>query len=437
MAEQREATPAQIQQALQSGDLDMIRWAAKTTAQKNKPAILAAAARVATPEATAFLVEQMGCKVRVASPDTTMGSLCFYSTLTQEQDQVRGVILSPDVFLLPMMKRTDDETFVANLKVLQDHARDIGFDLYEAALWALIAGDDGSRACFCRATAEYFGPYEGGYDIGDTWRRRYKNARRTCCTSDETICTMMEWPLNLYWRAEDMCRHEYAEYAGRYLAAVERLKDAAGGYLHVDMPKARFEKWLYEKKISDELIFSLADRTNVGRNYQKGNLLRSAILYKRPRLLQMALDAGYARTWNDFISLADFAKEQEADAEIVAAIMDAQHASSAKPRSNGLFELNTSSRTAMLRTWSVKEKEDGTLCITSYKGYGDDNPATVCVPAEIGGKIVSDIAWHAFSPHKGRTQAIRNARSAVREIIIPSTVSHHGFYHPGSNTSSR
>ena len=75
------------------------------------------------------------------------------------------------------------------------------------------------------------------------------------------------------------------------------------------------------------------------------------------------------------------------------------------------------SLTMLKKTWTWKDSEDGTVCISSYKGDSD----VVLVPGMIEGKVVSEIGEYAFSIDAPR---VSNpfARRNIRSIELPEGV---------------
>lgn len=71
------------------------------------------------------------------------------------------------------------------------------------------------------------------------------------------------------------------------------------------------------------------------------------------------------------------------------------------------------------KLWSFEKNEDGTLCITGYKGKDID----VIVPECIGKNIVTEIACEAFSPLKWmRKEKQGMVLCGINSIVIPNTV---------------
>ena len=107
-------------------------------------------------------------------------------------------------------------------------------------------------------------------------------------------------------------------------------------------------------------------------------------------------------------------------------------AEAAKKQKRLMRELNEdpNSVSALRKIWSYEKQEDGTLCITSYKG----KDVNVVIPTAIGKAKVSAIGNEAFSPMKdyGRQFTIinRDTRYKIESVIIPEgvTIGTHAFY---------
>lgn len=75
------------------------------------------------------------------------------------------------------------------------------------------------------------------------------------------------------------------------------------------------------------------------------------------------------------------------------------------------------------KIWSFKVQDDGTLIITSYKGFDTE----IIVPDHIGSRRVTAIGKLAFSPSGPRLQdALRARRAAIRRIIFPEGITEIG-----------
>lgn len=84
-------------------------------------------------------------------------------------------------------------------------------------------------------------------------------------------------------------------------------------------------------------------------------------------------------------------------------------------------ELNAApdSVTALKRIWGFKKQNDGTLCITSYKGTRTD----VSVPEYIGKSQVTAIGSYAFSSRGPRiTPEIKQARKNITSVKLPESI---------------
>lgn len=83
-----------------------------------------------------------------------------------------------------------------------------------------------------------------------------------------------------------------------------------------------------------------------------------------------------------------------------------------------------SSPSSLKKIWSTKEREDGTLEITSYKG----KDTVVEIPAIIGDKLVTRIGNEAFCPYAKRINEVQaNIRKTIQKVVIPEGVKEIGF----------
>lgn len=81
--------------------------------------------------------------------------------------------------------------------------------------------------------------------------------------------------------------------------------------------------------------------------------------------------------------------------------------------------------TDMKKIWSFEENEDGSLCITGYKGDDQD----VIVPEFIGKNKVTAIAAYAFSPLKShRSKEQGELLQRIYSVSIPNSIISIGEY---------
>lgn len=82
----------------------------------------------------------------------------------------------------------------------------------------------------------------------------------------------------------------------------------------------------------------------------------------------------------------------------------------------------------MKKLWAYDETEDGTICITSYKG----NETEIYVPERIGKKTVSCIGENAFGPvsasGKRKPKVTREALKKITAVYVPYSVTEIGDY---------
>ena len=70
------------------------------------------------------------------------------------------------------------------------------------------------------------------------------------------------------------------------------------------------------------------------------------------------------------------------------------------------------------KTWSYQVLEDGSISLTSYKGY----ESTVFIPQQAGKKKITRIGRGAFAPQWATTPGIKKTREEIVEIIVPAGI---------------
>ena len=70
------------------------------------------------------------------------------------------------------------------------------------------------------------------------------------------------------------------------------------------------------------------------------------------------------------------------------------------------------------KTWSYQVLEDGSISLTSYKGY----ESTVFIPQQAGKKKITRIGFGAFVPQWAPTPGIKKTREEIVEIIVPAGI---------------
>lgn len=397
--------------ALATNDLSIIEQVVQNETREGKSNILGAAVRSCTPDVVKFLIEDAVCGC-VRNKD-----FVFYETITNGHGIIGNTIERCQVrFRLTGLQDADTETFAKNLAVLNEHAEQIGFSSDVAAICALVMGDEKVRQAFALA---------GMSELSPDWKARLSTKNRGYMES-ETARFCMSFPRYLFEEGLYACRcAEDADTARKdgieYAEAIERLKKAAGGYLHFHHTRKILDRSLMAREVPAELIIAAADSTNLGKNYGRMDLLKMSIVFEMTDLLKLALEAGFAKTWKNYETLIEFAQTNGAGADMVAMLMDAQRKCGAKPPKQPGFR-NPNSRSELLKAWTVRDLEDGTVEIVSYKGYGTTNIDTVRVPEKIGEKTVSRIAPDAFRVRTSKNNKIRMARQSVRELTIPGSV---------------
>ncbi|MDE6726444.1 MAG: leucine-rich repeat domain-containing protein [Oscillospiraceae bacterium] len=140
--------------------------------------------------------------------------------------------------------------------------------------------------------------------------------------------------------------------------------------------------------------------------------------------LEIAAESGWLKQPRKRDEMIQYSTEHE-HTECTAWLLDfknrtadlaAERAKAEKKAERELNE-NPNSLTALKKTWGFKEKKDGTLVITSYKG----NSTVLVVPAEIGGRKVTEIGDWALSPHAPRIKdPSREFRKTITKITLPN-----------------
>ena len=70
------------------------------------------------------------------------------------------------------------------------------------------------------------------------------------------------------------------------------------------------------------------------------------------------------------------------------------------------------------KTWSYQILEDGSISLTSYKGY----ESTVFIPQQAGKKKITRIGIGAFAPEWATTPGTKKTREEIEEIIVPTGI---------------
>lgn len=179
-----------------------------------------------------------------------------------------------------------------------------------------------------------------------------------------------------------------------------------------------------------EGLFELAlKHTNLIERAKKWDLLYALVDQNNASGIQYALEQDWLTKPKDYATLLEYAQSKSGlDPALMAAVM--QYAEkNASPKAKAKKEKsplagNPLSPSALKKDWTFKETADGTLIITSYKGSATE----VIIPAEIGGKAVTEIGEFAFSPKKSRiTKPKAEFRETITRVDIPDGVVLIGF----------
>ena len=188
-------------------------------------------------------------------------------------------------------------------------------------------------------------------------------------------------------------------------------------------------KSLYPLAIEHEELMELLCRERIIPKEQFQELLEQSIRKEKASVTALLLEYQRERFPAGLQSL-DLAQEFQKELR--------SEERSAKRNGKRSAKEGTMTITELKKIWSYKKLQDGTLCITSYKGTGQIKAGTeVTLPTEIGKVRVTELGGTAFSLGYGTT-AIRNARAAVSSVIVPEGIirlSGEAFSYPSNHLS--
>ena len=178
-----------------------------------------------------------------------------------------------------------------------------------------------------------------------------------------------------------------------------------------------------------EGLFELVVKhTNLIERVKKWDVIYALVDQNNATGLNYALERNWISKPKDYITLLEYVQSRAGlNAELLDMVM--QYVEKNVPRTasmkKGKTPLDTDpfSSTSRKKDWNVKEKEDGTLVITSYKGTAAD----IYIPETIGGKMVTEIGEKAFSPQKSRiTKLQAEYREKITSVIISEGIARIG-----------
>ena len=176
----------------------------------------------------------------------------------------------------------------------------------------------------------------------------------------------------------------------------------------------------YSKYCAAQVFDLLVKNSNLVEVAKKTDLLYALIEQNNAEGLSYALEERWVTKEKDFEKLLNFAQEKNSSANIIATIIEHSNNSAASlPQKEDSLGKMTSSVSELKKIWGTKKKDDGTLTITSYKGFEKD----VVIPSAIGKNIVTEIDINAFNTNAPRiTKEQIDARCAISCIAIPGTI---------------
>lgn len=181
----------------------------------------------------------------------------------------------------------------------------------------------------------------------------------------------------------------------------------------------------------------------------KTRTMKELVRKNNIELLGLCIEHGWLKQAKKRDEMINYANEQNRP-ECTAFLLEFKNNTAdlkterAKAEKKAERELNAAPDSALElgKLWSWKKQEDGTLIITSYKGYENlDANAQVTVPSKIGSNIVTAIADYALSPIAPKLkEPYTSRRVCIKRITVPSgirTVGECAFGGSGTNSQWR
>ncbi len=238
--------------------------------------------------------------------------------------------------------------------------------------------------------------------------------------SRERCAILSELDLNNYARRnrmewEDAVMNMAAADSIKVLTRLLDLLDEQGKKLVIS--KSEMEQWVENAKCFDGNILRLmVERADVSRVSEK-DLMMDFIDHERADFLAVCEQSGWIKGPAQRDKLIDYAMKKNKK-QALAWLLDyknrtadfaAEEEKREKKRMRQLSETSDSA-SALRKIWSWKKREDGTLCLTSYKGTETE----VAIPEKIGNKIVTALEG-TFNENKRFSQVIKS-------VTIPDSV---------------
>ncbi len=159
---------------------------------------------------------------------------------------------------------------------------------------------------------------------------------------------------------------------------------------------------------------------------KKKYLLQRLIADENTECLKLAANQGWLKRPQLRDEMIQYASENH-KTECTAFLLDyknrtadfAAEAERAERKMSRELNANPNSMTQLKKTWAFREKEDGTLVITGYKGSSTE----ITVPEMIGKCRVTEIGPLAFAPYGPRVkESVRAFRRTITKIILPAGI---------------
>ena len=158
---------------------------------------------------------------------------------------------------------------------------------------------------------------------------------------------------------------------------------------------------------------------------RKPELLRKMVNRENIAVLELLVNFGWIDQINQRDKLIDYAIEQK-KTQALAWLLDYKNRTADFPAEEKKREEREKRKmrqlfdpvAVMKKVWSWKERKDGTLCLTSYKGTDTE----VVVPELIGKKAVTALE-KTFNCYASRlTSEMKTTRKSLRSVTIPDSV---------------
>lgn len=293
--------------------------------------------------------------------------------------------------------RTTEDEYRKTISLLVKCGASVGFDSSELLLLAVLADDEQAVRALEAAGVSRLSGYVK-YVMADG----VMSVRRNTETYSARFVQAFD---SAGARTEEMCA---------------RVADIVGG--KVRMRADDITDRTFRGEYAPLRAYCAARHTTLAHTYGKKRFLQLCIEEGFEDALDWALKNRWAMSWTLYQELNEFARECGASETTLACLLrykDLCSSSKAKAEARAR-NTNPFSAQALRAMWSTKPLEDGTLEIMSYKGGAPDG--LVEIPAQIGKKKVTQIAYRALGTDYAANSRIRDARRAIRSVRIPETI---------------